>query len=260
MRYGVCVGDDTEKVKLASEYGFDYVESGFQFFARGEKEKIDEYIKTLEECNIKCEAVNCFMPSDLPVTGDNVDYKQIADFVKKGMENGSKAGVKTVVFGSSRARLVPKEYSYDKAFRQLVFFLKEIVSPIAAQYDITVVTEPLTYGESDIICTLNEGAMLAAAVDKENIKGLGDLYHMQNAGDTAERITHLHGIIKHAHISYPFSRDGKKRVYPASKDEYDYKSFTDALISVDCPRCSIEAGTDDFKNDAKIAIEVLRSL
>lgn len=260
MRFGVCVGNDTEKVKLASEYGYDYVEGGFQFFGRGEEEQINAFIKTLNENNIKCEAVNCFMPSDLPVTGDNVDYEAITAFVKRGMEMGAKAGVKVVVFGSSGARRVPSEYNYAKAFRQLVFFLKEVVSPIAKENDITVTVEPLTPGESDIIGTINEGAMLAAAVDKENIKGLADLYHMYNVNDTAEGILHLHDIIYHGHISNPVGRDGKKRLYPLSADEYDYKSFVDALEKIGCPRCSIEASCDDFVTEAKTAIGVLRSL
>lgn len=260
MRYGVCVGNDTKKVKLAAEVGYDYVESGFQFFGRGDDAEIENFIKVLDECNIKCEAANCFMPSDLPVSGPDVDDEKNAAFVEVGMRKGKEAGLKTVVFGSSGARRVPEGFGYDKAFRQLGHFLADIVSPIAEKYGITVTVEPLSPGESDIINTVYEGVMLSAMVNKDNIKGLADLYHMVNAGDTADDVKRLKGSICHGHISNPVSRNGQKRLYPLDDDEYDYKSFVEALEFAGCERCSIEAGCIDFDAEAPVAIKMLKSL
>lgn len=261
MRFGVCCGlDNEERVKIAAECGYDYIECGFQMFAGATEEQLKEWEEREKKYGIYCEATNCFLPNSHKVTGEDVDYDKIKEFVARGMKNSARMGVKTVVFGSSGARNIPEGFSYAKAVSQMGYFLREIASPEAAKYGITVVTEPLQKAETNMINTVKEGVMLAVLAGKENVKGLADLFHMAQCGDTAEDIRFLSGSIHHAHISNPEGKDGRKRIYPASADEYDYKSFVDALCEGGCERCSIEADVQDFETDAKKAIEVLRSL
>lgn len=261
MRFGVCCGiDNEEKVKIAVESGFDYIECGFQMFANATEEQLAEWIEREKKYGILCEATNCFLPNSLPVTGEKVDYDALREFVARGMKNAARMGVKAVVFGSSGARSIPEGYSYAKAVAQMGYFLREIASPEAEKYGITVVTEPLQKAETNMINTVKEGVMLAVLAGKDNIKGLADLFHMEQCGDTAEDLRLLAGSIFHAHISNPVGREGKKRIYPASLDEFDYKTFVDVLEEGGCERCSVEADCFDFATDAPIAINVLKSL
>jgi len=256
MRYGICIGGDAGKIAVAKALGYDYVESGFSLLANeDEADNYREFKKQLIANDMPCESVNCFMPGHLKVTGENVDYKAVSEYVERGMKKGADIGVKTVVFGSAGSRNIPENYPYDKAIRQLIYFLSEICSPICAKYGIRVVIEPLSSKDTNVIHTVLEGGILISAVGKDNIGALGDLYHMANEGDGPEDIKTLKGVLWHAHIAEP-----SKRVYPASADEYDYKSFVDALEYTGCPRCSLEAGCSDFSADAKKAIEVFRSL
>lgn len=262
MRFGVCCGiDNEEKVKIAVESGFDYIECGFQLFANASEEQLKEWEEREKKYGILCEATNCFLPNTLPVTGENVDYDALTEFVNRGMKNAARMGVKTVVFGSSGARSIKEGFPYAKAVEQMGYFLREIASPAAAKYDITVVTEPLSFKETNMINTVKEGVMLAVLAGKENIKGLADLYHMCNSGDTNEDILMLIGSIAHAHISNPNENDmGEKRIYPKSLDEFNYKSFVDALEKVGCERVSVEAAVIDFSIDAPAAAKLLKSL
>lgn len=260
MRFGICAGDSVENISVVASAGFDYVESNFQFLAKSEKEKLDAYLKELESCNIKCEAANCFLPGSLHATGPEVDKAALSEYVKRGMDNGARLGLKTAVFGSGGARRVPEGFSFKTAYLQLAEFLGEIVSPIAAEYGITVVTEPLSRAETNIINTMSEGVLLASFVNKPNIKTLADLYHMKNVGENDDSVKMLFGEIKHAHISNPVSRDGKKRIYPKDASEFDYKSFLNALEIAGCERCSVEASCDDFSVEAPLAIKTLRSV
>ncbi len=261
MRFGVCCGiDNEERVKIAAESGYDYIECGFQMFANATEEQLCEWEEREKKYGIFCEATNCFLPNSLPVTGENVNYDALKDFVARGMKNASRMGVKTVVFGSSGARSIPAGFSYAKAVAQMGYFLREIASPEAAEYGITVVTEPLQKAETNMINTVKEGVMLAVLAGKDNIKGLADLFHMEQCGDTVDDLRLLSGSINHGHISNPVGRYGKKRIYPASADEFDYKSFIDALEEGGCERISIEADVIDFSIDAPCAIKVLRSL
>ena len=261
MGYGTCLGGkEINFIPVAAKLGYDYFETNFGFLARGTDEEFEEFKKTVFESGIKCEAANCFMPNDLPVTGPSVDYDGIKAYVEKGMSRGSEAGLQTVVFGSGGARRIPDGFSYAEGIRQLGYFLGETVSPIAAKYGITVVIEPLRAQECNMINTVNEGVILSVLAGKNNIQTLADIYHMKFAGDTPDNIRMLKGSIKHAHISNPMPAGIAKRFYMKPSDECDYKAFVDALEYAGCPRCSIEAGTSDFASDAEEAAKVIKAL
>lgn len=255
MKFGVCIGGECEKIAIAKKCGFDYVESAFGLLAADPREKYDAFLNELKKYDFTCESVNCFLPGNLNVVGENVDLDAVAAYVKKGMENGEKMGVKTVVFGSGGARRIPDGFAYDRAIRQLIVFLKQVAGPIASEHGINVVIEPLRSRDTNVINTVKEGAMLAAAADHPNVWGLVDLYHMYAENDTVEDVLQLRGVIRHAHIAEPV-----KRVYPTFDDEYDYHPFLDTLEAVGCPRCSLEAGYADFAVDAGIAAKMLKRL
>ena len=112
---------------------------------------------------------------------------------------------------------------------------------------------------SDITLSFAAGVMLAAASGCENVGGLGDLFHRVVGGDTAEDIRALRGSLLHTHISNP-AFEPRTRWYPLDASEYDYKGFIEAVGYAGCPRCSIEAGCDDFAATAPITLKLLRSL
>ena len=257
MRFGVCFGFGTANVKTAADCGYDYIESNFGGIVRATEEEFKSFKAALVENSITCEAANCFLPNELPPVGENVDYDALRTYLHKGMSRSEELGIKTVVFGSGKARAVPVGFPFGEAFKQLVSFLSDVVSPIALDHGITVVTEPLRRFESNIINSGCEGAMLAALADKPNIKCLVDLFHMSFCGDTNDTVRLLKGMLVHAHISNPV--DGS-RDFPKAEDPFDYKSFIEALEFAGCPRCSVEAKTSDFATDAQLSIKLLRGL
>ena len=176
MRYGFCIGGDAEKIKIADSIGADYVETGFDMLARDDESEYNAFRTALEQSSLRCESANCFIPGRMKITGDNVDHEALLRYVDRGMSRGASLGLKTVVFGSGGARCVPEGFPFGRAFRQLVYFLKEIAGPAAEKYGINVVVEPLC--DCNIIQTAKEGAMLAAAANLPNVYSLVDLYHM----------------------------------------------------------------------------------
>ena len=261
MRYGVCSGlDKYERVELIKNAGFDYMETGFSGLARESDEIFEKFKAELIKNNIRCEAANGFFPRDYTILGDEYDEEKMKAYIENGMKRGKEVGLETVVFGSGKARAIPDGMSYTAAFSGLAEFLGTVVSPIAAKYGVTVVIEPLRKDECNIINTVKEGVLLALMSGRENIAGLGDIYHMVGEGDTFDDIKQLKGSIKHAHISNPVGKNGEKRRYPLDAGEFDYKGFVGALEYAGCTRCSIEAGTDDFETEIVIAGKVLKSI
>ena len=253
MRFGMCVGNDESKIKLAAESGFDYVESCFSLLAECDDKKLESFRSELDNYSIKCESVNCFLPGSLKVTGPDVDYNALKEYIEKGISRGVGIGLEKVVFGSSGARDVPDGWSYEEAYRQIVFFLKEIAAPIAEKYGVIITIEPLRKTDSNIVNSALEGAALASQADSPFIKCLVDFYHMYEAGDDCGTVKKLTGAIKHAHIAEPVSRH-----FPRTDDGADYRSFIEALEAAGCETCSVEASTDSFERDCAPAFEAVK--
>ncbi len=265
MLFGLCRGDkDYESLKFFKDTGYDYVECNFGALSRMSEEEFLEYKNNLQKAEIPCRASNCFLPGEISVASNDYDKEQIRAYIENGMMRGEQIGMKTVVFGSGKARSVPKGTSYTAAFLNIGVFLKEIVAPIAEKYNITVVIEPLRAVECNFINTVKEGAMLSALGKSDNIHCLCDMFHMVCGSDAFENIKDLKGDIKHAHLCRPVespeSDGGMKKAYPENCAEADYSGFLQSVIYAGCESCSIEAGTENLKEDALKAIKVLKAL
>ena len=260
MKFGVCRGlDDLESIKIASEIGIDYYECGFGSLAKFDDEKFNKCKDFLNENDLPCLAANGFIPGELKVVGENVDYSALTEYLDKGFERAEKLGVKKIVFGSGSARSFPEGYSLEKAKEQLAFFLSEYAAPKAEKADCIIVMEPLRFSETSMIHTVADGIEIARMSAKNNIAGLADLYHVYGNNDSVGGIGEFKGELLHSHIAEPV-----KRCYPSTKDGEEivsiYKNFFDALKKTGCETCSVEAHTDDFKTDIADALAILKTL
>lgn len=260
MKFGVCRGlDDFESIKIAAEIGLDYYECGFGSLANYDDEKFYKCKDFLNENKLPCLVANGFIPGDLKVVGDSIDYDALSEYLDKGFERAKILGVKKIVFGSGGARSFPEGYYLEKAKDQLALFLREYAAPRAEKAGCAIVMEPLRFGESSMIHTVSDGIEIAHMSGKTNVAGLADLYHVYGNNDSIEGIGELKGELLHSHIAEP-----EKRTYPSTKDSEEiisiYKKFFDALKKAGCETCSIEARTDDFKNDVSDALAILKTL
>ncbi len=260
MKFGVCRGlDDFESIKIASEIGIDYYECGFGSLAKFDDEKFNKCKNYLNENNLPCLVANGFIPGDLKVVGDSIDYGALTEYLDKGFERAKSLGVKKIVFGSGAARSFPEGYSLEKAKDQLAFFLSTYASPKAEKAGCVIVMEPLRFSETSMIHTVFDGVEIARKSGKDNVAGLADLYHVYGNNDSIEGIGEFKGELLHSHIAEPV-----KRVYPSTKDSEEiigiYKNFLASLKKAGCETCSVEAHTDDFKTDIADALAILKTL
>lgn len=260
MKFGVCRGlDDFESIKIASEVGIDYYECSFGSLANYDDEKFNKCKDYLNENNLPCLVANGFIPGDMKVVGDNIDYDALSEYLDKGFERAKLLGVKMVVFGSGSARSFPEGYSMEKAKEQLAYFLSEYAAPRAEKAGCVIVMEPLRFCESSMIHTVADGIEIAKMSGKNNVFGLADLYHVYGNNDNIDGIGKFKGDLLHSHIAEP-----EKRIYPSTKDTEEiisiYKSFFDALKTAGCETCSVEARTDNFETDIADALAILKTL
>lgn len=260
MKIGVCHGfDDYKAVAFAAKCGADHYEPPFREFVSADDEKVNMFISALKEAKIPCISACNFIIGDLALTGENVDYPAISEYLDKGFENAKKIGLKKVVFGSGKARSCPDGFSPDKAYSQVVKFLSDFAAPKAKKAGVIIVIEPLRFNESTMIHKVSEGVKLADDSGCDNVFGLADLYHVCGNGDDIDGIADFVGKVRHAHIA-----NGETRHYPLPGDVDEmmaiYKRFFAALNKAGCDTCTIEARTDDFYNELPQTLKLLKEL
>ncbi len=261
MLYGVCRGlDDLVAMESAKKAGIDYFETGFGCLANFDEEKFNKGKEMLDSLGLPCLVANGFIPGDMKVVGDNIDYEALKDYLIRGFERAKILGVKKIVFGSGGARSYPDGFSPEKAKEQFVYFLKEYASPMAEEAGCIIVIEPLRFGESSMIHMVADGVEIAKLSGADNVFGLADLYHVYGNNDDIDGMKQFDGKLRHCHIAEP-----DKRTYPSLEKDSDdtkavYKKFIDVMASVGCDTCSVEARTDDFSVDVVDAVPLLRLL
>ena len=132
MKFGVCTGNDN--IALAAEYGFDYIEANFKNIAMCSDDEFSNFLSLLKKNNIACETANCFLPGEIKVVGENVNYNAISEYLTVGYKRAAQAGIKVVVFGSGGARHIPEGYSYKNGIKDIIKFVREYAAPMAALY------------------------------------------------------------------------------------------------------------------------------
>jgi sugar phosphate isomerase/epimerase len=122
VRIGYCGPlKDIDSVKAA---GFDYMEvrtSEVAALSDGDYEKLVLRLKALA---LPVPAAYWFLPSEIKVTGPNVDKDRQREYLRRALDRTSRLGVRLIVFGSSGARQVPEGFGTKEAFEQLVDFGK----------------------------------------------------------------------------------------------------------------------------------------
>lgn len=260
MEIGVCRGlSDFEAMKYAAYAGVDYWEAGFGDLVSFDDDKFKLCKDTLDAYKLRCYASNGFIPANMNVVGENIDYPALCDYLDRGFERAKILGVKKVVFGSGKARSFPEGFSMDKAKEQLAYFLSEYAGPKAEKAGCIIVMEPLRFCESTMIHTVADGVEIARMSGSKSVFGLADLYHVYGNSDSIEGIADFKNEVLHAHIAEPVNRS-YPNVNDSEASKAMYKSFFDALKEAGCDTCSIEGRTDDFANEIKPAVTFLKEL
>ena len=200
MQYGICGGP--EIWPAAASAGFDYIEwsVGALLKPRDDRQAFAEALEQVRSAELPCPVVNCFVPGDMKITGDQADRAALVEYATTAFHRGRDAGVSVIVFGSGGARRIPDGFDSDAAHRQLVDFGRAI-APIALDNGITVAVEPLNRSECNVLTTVGRCAALVREVDHPAVRLLVDAYHLLMDGDRVEAVAENGDLLAHVHIA-----------------------------------------------------------
>lgn len=259
MILGICCGTDENSVKMMSEIGYRYLESGIKGFYKN-KNGLEQTLKALDKYKIRLEVGQHPFPGEYDPSGEQSGeaLEKIREYMYDLIESTSDLNMSTLVMGAGGARVLPSPDKYENVVKQMADICKYAISPVLDEFGIILALEGLVKNETTMMNTTDESVKIAKMADEPNIKVMVDLYHAANENENFEDFKNYKGYIRHAHIGKP-----SPRVMPSKEDGYDYKPFFSALRSANFNgRMSVEAGNscEDYKESLKRAFTALENL
>jgi len=250
---GVCTSVKNAPVLRAA--GVDYIEESVgRLLVPGKPDKdFAERLRAARECGLPVRTANCFLPGSLKCVGPQADHDAVLRYAEKAFERARQAGIRTIVFGSSGARSIPKGFDRGAAELQFVALLAKM-GPLAAARDVVVALEPLNRDETNFVNTVPEGGRLVEPVQHPNIRLLADIYHMLRMDEPPAHIREVGPLLQHVHIA-----EKDKRTAPGVAGD-DLTPYFRALREIDYRgRVSIECRWGELSEQLPVAMRTLRS-
>ncbi len=242
-----------ESIEQMAALDFDYAELSLAHLAALPDEEFRGLAGRVERSGLRCEACNNFFPPSVRLTGPDASLPAALDYAARAIGRAARLGVCTIVFGSAAAKNVPRGYGHGAAWSQIVELLQRL-GPMARQHELTIAIEPISRAESNIVNHAAEGLQLMREVNHPSVRLLVDYYHLMREREDPAIILEAGDAIRHVHIA-----SLARRAFPTRWEE-DFTPFFACLRRIRYEgRCSIEAFTEDFTADARLALRALRA-
>ena len=253
MRFGICTG--LENANRLAEVGYDYIEPGVRsaLVPESDEAEFQEIREQVAKSPLKPESYAGFIPGDLRVVGETVDFQRLSRYVETACRRSNEISGEVIVYGSSSSRNIADGYSEERALAQIAEFL-DMAADHAEAHNITIVIEPICWREGNIIRTVADGVAMAKRVNRPGIKALADLYHVYQEREPMQNIIDAAEWLAHVHIAEPV-----KRSYPGN-DDFDFTDFFTALRKAGYDgRVSCECKFDNFDTNIETALKTMKA-
>lgn len=238
--------------RAVKEAGYDYAECTVGFLMELSEEELARAAELRANGELQIETCNSFIPPSIPLVGAQADF---VPHVKEVYRRMQILGADTVVFGSGGARRIPEGVSAEQAKEQLTYFMRT-AAELAQPYGITVVVEPLNCAETNVINSVEEGAVYVREIGHPNLQLLADAYHMFRENEPLTAMVKNEDILTHIHVAEP-----PARIYPNAEGGEYLRTFGAVLRGTAYRgRVSIECKYSDFLSDIKKAYPFMKEV
>jgi hypothetical protein len=167
------------------------------------------------------------LPADARVTQRGFNIYVWSEHLKNAVHGLAELGCRKLVWSDGRARVLPVEGATDQSKEQVLQFLF-MVSTVAAEFDITVLVEPLGPRRTNFLNTMKEIAEFLPRVRMENLASLISLRELGPIGLSPADLPEVLQLIEHVQLENPDRYDSARRT-PRREDGWDYRPFLQAL-------------------------------
>ena len=254
MKFGICTSP--QSIARLAPGTADYVEMNLSQIAEMSAGQLADTAAQLRAAGVPAESTNGFFPRTVRLNGAGYRRETVLEYSRRALEKAAQLGIHTCVLGSGGSRNIEDGYDRAEAERQF----EEAVAAAgdaAAEFDTTVVLEPLNHKETNLLHTVAEGAVICRRLHHPHVMLLADLYHVGVENEPMSVIEENGDILRHVHIACPIGRGAPKPL-----DPYDYRPFARALKAAGYDlRISIEGGIPgSFRQSASQSLAFLRQI
>lgn len=254
MRIGCCIA--ARYISLAKEFGYDYAELSAREIMEMDTDIWNEKRKEILNAGIPVLGFSAFADEHTPLIGPSAQEKVWSAYLDILLERASQLHIKNIGIGAPKARMIPPEYDYELATREMEYFLYTAARK-ASSYDITILYEALHPKECNFGNHTQECYQTVKHIHSSNLKLVYDVYHAVNAGEQYADSRMCFDEIRHIHIN---SWDQRlQRYFLFEKDLPYVKDLCVFLQSVGYDNTiSVEAFDADFPETGAASVSIIK--
>jgi sugar phosphate isomerase/epimerase len=201
--------------------GADYIEAQLVPMLLEDDACLAEAKARVRELPLPALAMSYLFPHDVRVVGDQVNEARNRRYFDRVVELLALAGSRIVVFGSGWTRNVPDGWEVERAESQFLHTLDWCARALQGS-GTTLVIEPLNRKESNLCTSVSDGVRLARLLNRPEVRGLADFYHMDEEREPLATLENQGGWLAHVHLA------DTGRLNPGTGEgaaAYDYPTF-----------------------------------
>ena len=241
-------------IDVIARQGFDSIEMHYKEIIPMDEGEFRLACKKIKDSPITAEVFNNPLPLDKQIISSEFKLADYTEHMKIGAYRAAEMGARFCNFGNGRTRSLPINASNEELIssRSKIVECIAMLCEINAEYNITVLLEPLSPVVSNFILNIPEAIALAKELGVNNLKPFIDLRWFVDEKRPYDEIITYADQIQHIHIDNPLPAF-PTRYIPRIDDEFDYSQLFNALKAISYKGIiSCEANTFvDFESDLK---------
>ena len=180
--------------------GVDYIEAQIVPMQLENDASFAEAKARVRDLPLPALAMSYLFPHDVRLVGEQVDETRYRRYFDRVVDVLRLAGSRVVVLGSGWTRNVPEGWRVQRAEDQFLQALSRCADALRGT-GTTLVIEPLNRKESNLCNSVADGVRLARQLNRPEVRGLADLYHMDEEHEPLSALCQQGGWLAHIHLA-----------------------------------------------------------
>jgi hypothetical protein len=226
VQWGRMVTDLSQAAQAAAA-GFDFVQPQQELALNLAKDQALRQKARTPKAGPACKVCALPLPADVRVTQKGFNIYVWMEHLKAAVHHLAELGCGKLVWSDGRARVLPIEGASAGSKEQVLQFLY-LLCGVAANFDMTVLVEPLGPRRTNFLNTLKETEDFLSRVRVDNLSALISLRELEQIGLSLSDLAGYRQLIGHVQLDNPRAYAGA-RLCPRPDDGCDYRFFLQAL-------------------------------
>ncbi|MFP3558026.1 sugar phosphate isomerase/epimerase family protein [Paraburkholderia sp. SIMBA_049] len=202
---------------LIKDAGLDYIEAQLVPMKLEDDAAFDDAKARIRDLPLPALAFSYLFPHDARVVGPDKNERRNRAYFDRVVELLALARARIVVLGSGWTRNIPEGWTQAQAEDEFLTMLAWCADALQGS-GTTLVIEPLNRKESNLVNSVADGARLAKALNRPEVRGLADFYHMDEEAEPLDALREHCAWLAHIHLA------DTGRLNPGT-GSYDYATF-----------------------------------